>query len=56
VVDFFEASAFGNLLAVVPEELRGSLRADLAAAFEARREPEGIAVKDHGVLLVAARR
>jgi arsenite methyltransferase len=55
VVDFLESSSFGNFLRIVPEELRASLRVDLAAAFEARRGPEGIPVRDYGTLLVAAR-
>jgi ubiquinone/menaquinone biosynthesis C-methylase UbiE len=54
-VDFLEASSFGNFLRIVPEELRGSLRAELAAAFEATRRPEGIVVRDYGCLFVASR-
>jgi hypothetical protein len=70
VVDFIESSSFGNLLGMVPEDLRDSLRADLAAAFEACRtggnahERQGedgdggvgpIAVRQYGALLVARR-
>jgi arsenite methyltransferase len=55
VVDFLESSSFGNFLRVVPEELRPSLRADLAAAFEARRGPDGIDTGDYGTLFVATR-
>jgi ubiquinone/menaquinone biosynthesis C-methylase UbiE len=55
VVDFLQASSFGNFLRVVPEELRASLRADLAAAFDARKGPEGIAMHDHGMLFVETR-
>jgi arsenite methyltransferase len=55
LVDFLEASSFGNFLRIVPEALRGSLRADLAAAFDARRGPDGITVRDWGVLFVAMR-
>jgi hypothetical protein len=55
VVDFFEASSFGNFLRIVPEELRPTLRTDLAAAFDAQRGPEGVAVRDWGVLFVATR-
>ncbi len=55
VVDFLESSSFGNFLRMVPEDLRPSLRADLAAAFEARKGPEGIVMRDYGTLLVAAR-
>jgi ubiquinone/menaquinone biosynthesis C-methylase UbiE len=52
-VDFLEASSFGNLLRVVPEELRPSLRADLAAAFEAQRDGEGVTLRDWGTLFAA---
>jgi ubiquinone/menaquinone biosynthesis C-methylase UbiE len=55
VIDFMEASSFGNFLRIVPEELRPRLRVDLAAAFEARRGPEGIALRDWGTLAVARR-
>lgn len=55
VVDFMEASSFGTFLRPVPEELRPSLRADLIAAFDARRGAEGVAVRWWGVLFVATR-
>jgi ubiquinone/menaquinone biosynthesis C-methylase UbiE len=55
LVDFFEASAFGTFLRPVPEELRPSLRADLIAAFDAQRGPEGVAVRGWGVLFIATR-
>lgn len=54
-VNFLEASSFGNFLLPVPEELRPSLRADLIAAFDAQRGPEGVAVRGWGVLLIASR-
>ena len=54
-VDFVESSSFGNFLRMVPEELRASLRVDLVAAFDARRGPDGIAVRDYGTLFVATR-
>jgi SAM-dependent methyltransferase len=54
-VEFAEASSFGSLLAMVPEELRASLRADLVAAFESERRPEGIVVRGWELLLVARR-
>ncbi len=56
VVDFFDSSAFGNFLSFVPEEVRGPLRAELVNAFDARRGPEGILIRDYGVLIVADRR
>jgi arsenite methyltransferase len=55
VIDFLESSSFGNFLRVVPEPLRPSLRADLAAAFDARKGPDGIVMRDYGTLFVAAR-
>ncbi len=55
VVDFLQSSSFGNFLRMVQDDAQASFRADLAAALEARRGPEGIAVHDHGILLVARR-
>jgi arsenite methyltransferase len=56
VVDFLEASSFGNFLRVVPEELRGALRADLAAAFEEKRGENGVEVRDYGTAFVGRKR
>jgi arsenite methyltransferase len=55
VVAFIESSAFGNHSKAVPAELRDALRLDLAAAFEARKGPEGITIRDWGTLFVATR-
>lgn len=55
VIAFFEASTFGNFLLVVPDNSRAQLRRDLVSAFDARRTPEGILVKDYSVLVVADR-
>jgi ubiquinone/menaquinone biosynthesis C-methylase UbiE len=55
VVAFLDASSFGNLFRIVPEELRPSLRADLIAGFEAMRGPSGIVTRDWGTALVAKR-
>jgi SAM-dependent methyltransferase len=54
-LDFAEASSFGNLLRIVPAELRASLRADLVASFEDRRGAEGIVVRGWEVLFIAMR-
>lgn len=54
-VAFAEASAFGNLLRIVPEELRRELRADLVAGFERERDADGVVVCGWEALLVAAR-
>lgn len=42
LVDFLDASSFGNVFRIVPEELRPALRSELASTFDARREPEGV--------------
>lgn len=55
MVDFLESSAFGNYLRPVPEELRDTLRSDLAAAFEARKGRDGVRVEAWFTLLVATR-
>jgi arsenite methyltransferase len=55
VVDFVESSSFGNFLRMVPEDLRASLRLDLAAAFDAKKGPDGIPVRDYGTAFVARR-
>jgi SAM-dependent methyltransferase len=55
VVEFLEASSFGNFLRPVPEELRASLRADLIEGFDARRGPDGVALCGWGVRLIAHR-
>jgi arsenite methyltransferase len=55
LVEFMQASSFGNFLRIVPDALRPSLRADLVAALDARRGPEGVVVRDWGLLFVARR-
>jgi arsenite methyltransferase len=55
LVAFVEASAFGTFLRPVPEDLRQPLRADLVAAFDAQRGPEGVALRSWGILFIATR-
>ena len=55
VVDFAESSSFGNFLSLVPEDLRASLRADLAETFDKNREDNGIMLSQFGTLFVAER-
>jgi ubiquinone/menaquinone biosynthesis C-methylase UbiE len=55
LVEFLESSSFGNFLRIAPEELRRPLRADLIEAFEARRGPHGIVLRDWFTLVVARR-
>ena len=54
-LDFAEASSFGNMLRIVSEELRASLRAELVAGFDDQRGPEGVVVRGWGLLFVATR-
>jgi len=54
-LDFAEASSFGNLLGIVSEDLRPSLRADLVSAFDGQRGPDGVLVRGWWLLLVAMR-
>jgi ubiquinone/menaquinone biosynthesis C-methylase UbiE len=55
VVDFAESSSFGNFLGLVPEDLRASLRADLAEAFNKNRKDNGIMLSQFGTIFVAER-
>jgi arsenite methyltransferase len=55
IVDFLESSSFGNFLRLVPEDLRASFRTEVAAAFEAKKGPEGISMYDYGTVIVAER-
>jgi ubiquinone/menaquinone biosynthesis C-methylase UbiE len=55
LLDFIDASAFGTFLVSAPEDLRPSLRADLIAAFDAQKGPDGLVVHGWGVLFVAKR-
>ena len=55
VIDFVESSSFGNFLRLMPDELREPLRDDLIAAFAPLKGPDGIVLKDYGMLLVARR-
>lgn len=52
-VEFAEASSSGSFLARFPEDQRASLRADLVAAFERQRGPEGVVIRGWELLLVA---
>jgi ubiquinone/menaquinone biosynthesis C-methylase UbiE len=55
VVDFAESSSFGNFLSLVPDDLRASLRADLAVAFDKNRGDNGITLRQFATLFVAER-
>ena len=53
MIDFMEASSFGNFLSAIPEDLHDTLRADFDRAFLARQDPEGFAMRDYGAMIVA---
>jgi SAM-dependent methyltransferase len=55
LLEFAEASSFGNFLRIVPEELRASLRADLVAAFDGQKGADGVVVRGWEMLVVAKR-
>lgn len=55
VVDFLDSSSFGNLLRVVPEELRSGLVTDLVESFEAHQVDGRIVLEDWMLYLVATR-
>ena len=55
LVAFIEASAFGTFLRRIPEDLRPALRADLVAAFDAQRGPDGVALRTWSVRFIATR-
>jgi ubiquinone/menaquinone biosynthesis C-methylase UbiE len=54
-LQFVEASAFGNFLRIVPENLRAPFRADLVAALDAQTTAEGLIVRGWGLLAVTAK-
>lgn len=55
LVEFLEASAFGNFSRIVAEPLRPQFRADLAAAFDAQKSPEGVISRGWTLNFVARR-
>lgn len=54
-VDFMQSSSFGNFARLVADDARDDFLADVAAAFEARKGPDGVTMEDYGLLLVAGR-
>ncbi len=55
VFDFLQSSSFGNFARLVTDDAKASFASDMAAAFEALKGPGGIAISDHGTLVVASR-
>jgi ubiquinone/menaquinone biosynthesis C-methylase UbiE len=56
VIDFLDASSFGNFLQIVPAELRPRLRTELGAKLDELKTESGIELRDWGTLFVAQRR
>jgi hypothetical protein len=56
LVDFLESSSFGNLLGVIPDDLRDRVRTDLAAAYDAHKERDRIVARTWTTMLVATRK
>ena len=53
LVDFMEASSFGNFFCAIPEDLHDAFRADFERAVLAHQDPEGFAMRDYGAMIVA---
>ena len=53
LIDFMEASSFGNFLSAIPEELHDTFRADFEHAALALQDPGGFATRDYGAMIVA---
>ena len=55
MLDFMQASSFGNFFAAIPEDLHEAFRADFEHAIEAHGGQDGFSLRDYGMLLVARR-
>jgi hypothetical protein len=53
MLDFIEASSFGNFLSAIPSDLHDTLRTDLRQALEAKSGGDGLAYRDYGMMVVA---
>ena len=53
LIDFIEASSFGNFLSAIPEDLHDTFRADFERAALAHQDPKGFAMRDYGAMIVA---
>jgi hypothetical protein len=53
MIDFMEASSFGNFLSAIPEDLHDTFRGDFERAALAHQDPEGFATRDYGAMVVA---
>jgi arsenite methyltransferase len=53
MLDFMEASSFGNFLSAIPAELHDTFRADFERATLAHHDPEGFAMRDYGASILA---
>jgi ubiquinone/menaquinone biosynthesis C-methylase UbiE len=55
VIDFVQASSFGNFLGHIPAALRDRARADIETELENRRTPQGILVRGTRVIAIAVK-
>src|SRR5450631_133206 len=53
MIDFMEASSFGNFLSAIPKDLHDTFRTDFDRAALAHQDPEGFASRDYGAMIVA---
>ena len=53
MIDFMEASSFGNFLSAIPEDLHDTFRADFERVVLTHQDPEGFAMRDYGAMIVA---
>jgi ubiquinone/menaquinone biosynthesis C-methylase UbiE len=53
LIDFMEASSFGNFLSAIPEDLHDTFRSDFERVVQAHPHPEGFATRDWGAVIVA---
>lgn len=55
LMEFYDASSFGNFLRFMPEDLRECLRADIVQELERRRTAEGIEMVSKTIIATAQR-
>lgn len=53
MLDFAEASSFGNLMSAIPADLHACFRSDFEQAAAACCGPDGLRTRDYGMLVVA---
>jgi hypothetical protein len=53
MIDFIEASSFGNFLSAIPEELHDTFRADFECVALSHQDLTGFDLHDYGAMIVA---